>query len=536
MSKLPDGELIRRIELGEVEAYGLLVRRYERLVFAVAFHILGNVEDARDICQDVFVRAFTRLGQLRDASRIGSWLRQIAANECRAWLAKHPQTVPLFDQADPGNPFRELESSLMLQAYLQNLDEASRLTAILFYQHTYSLAEIGRFLDEPVTTIKSRLRNIRAKLRKELETTLETSLSQESLPEDFSERVTQIITAVKDGDEAMIRVLLAADPRLVGVTEEPSRQTPLHIAAGSGRASLVELLLANGADPNALDRGDNAAPIHYACERGWLECVRLLAEAGADIDSDYNVHQRSPLGWACIFGTVQTEVAEYLLSRGATLDLFSAIALDKHAEIREMVKENPFVLRQRMSRCELSQSPIEFACGLRRFDIGNLLVELGSELSLSEAAGLGIHKVVANRLSESPGEFVVRCALKCAVRAGQVATARLLLEHGADPNYAPQGTSLLFDSIAANDEATSRLLLEFGADLEFKDAHWQSNPLGWQVFYGNPATTKLALKLGSVVSEHLIELATSGEKGDLRRWSSGTPEGFREVRRLLEER
>jgi len=534
MSTLPDGELIRRIGLGEVEAYGHLVRRYERFVFAVAFHNLGNVEDARDICQDVFVRAFTRIGQLRDSFRLGPWLRQIAVNECRAWLAKRPPTVPLQEHAAPGNPFRELESDLILQTYLRNLDEASRLTAILFYQHTYSLAEIGRFLDEPATTIKSRLRNVRAKLRKELEATLETSLSQESLPEDFCGRVTQIITAVKEGDSETIRTLLAADPRLVGVTEEPGMQTPLHIAAGSGNGALVELLLANGADPNALDRGDNAASIHYACERGWLECVCLLAEAGADIDSDSNVHQRSPLGWACIFGTVRTDVAEYLLDKGAKLDIFSAIALDKAVEIRAMVEADPYVLRQRMSPCELSQSPIEFACGLRRFEVGNLLLELGSEASLSDAAALGLQEVVANRLSESPSEFTLRYALKCAVRAGQTGTARLLIEHGVDPNYAPQGTSLLFDSIAANDEAMSRLLLEFGADLEYKDAQWQSGPLGWQVFYGKPAATQLALNLGSMVNENLIELAIAGEKGELRRWSSGTPEEFREVRRLLE--
>ena len=525
-----DEELMRRVQEGDLAAFGDLVRRYQRLVFGVAFHSLGNVDDARDVAQDVFIRAFTRLDQVREPARIGAWLRQVAVNECRAWRARHRPAAPLTEVHAGIDLIGPSDDRLLVAAALRAIDETSRLTVILFYLHAYSLKEIGSFLDEPVTTIKSRLRNARAKLRKELEKTLDENLGSESLPEDFAGRVTRIIEAAKSGDEEAMRRLLAEDPTLVEVKESPGMGTPLHIAAASGNAALTELLLAHGADPNALDVGDNASPLHYAAERGWLDCVRLLVESGADVNWSQNVHERGPLGWAVIFGTVQSEVAEYLIAHGAQIDLFSAIGLDRADVVRELVSADPSVLRQRMSQCEQLRSPIEFATEYRRFAIANLLVELGSEISLSEAAALGSLDGVRERLGR--GDSIDHAA-KAAVLAGQAGTARLLLENGANPDYAPQGTSLLFDAFAANDEDIARILLEFGADLEFKDAHHHSTALGWQVFYARVDSTRLALSLGAVVSPKLLDLAQAGERGELKRWSSGDAASFRQVYEVL---
>jgi len=88
MSHLSDEKLVEKVRGGDIDAYRHLVKRYEKLVFGVAFHSLGNAEDARDVAQDVFIRAFLRLEQVRDFSRTGSWLRQITVNECRAWAGR----------------------------------------------------------------------------------------------------------------------------------------------------------------------------------------------------------------------------------------------------------------------------------------------------------------------------------------------------------------------------------------------------------------------------------------------------------------
>lgn len=536
MTHLTDQELAGRVREGDVSAYEPLVRRYQGLVFAVAFHQLGNAEDARDVAQDVFVRAFSRLGQVRDPARMGPWLRQIAVNECRAFLAKRKPFGPLREEPSAPDPLAGADDRLLLSSALAAIDEKSRLTVVLFYLHAYSLKEIGAFLDEPVTTIKSRLRNARGKLRKEMEERLERNLNEEALPEGFAAKVTRIIETVEAGDQRAVRELLLDDPRLVSVHTEKASFTPLHIAAAGGNVPMVELLLAHGADPNALDAGDNASPLHHAAERGWLETVKLLVDAGADVNWNQDVHERGPLGWAVVFQPVQTEVAEYLMAAGAKLDLFSAIALGRVDAVRSIVEADPSTLRQRTSECDGRLSAIEFAGSKRQLEIAHFLADLGAEVGLPEAAALGMADQIRTALAANPNPDEVERALKVAVQSGQTSTARRLLEHGADPNLTLQSTSILFDAIGAEDAAMARLLLEFGADLEFKDRQWNSTPLGWQVFFGNPSAARLALDLGAKVTPNLPDLARAGERGDLRRWSSGAPGGYRRVLELLTER
>src|ERR1035437_10139356 len=107
-------------------------------------------------------------------------------------------------------------------------------------------------------------------MRRNLEVTLENELGSGALPEDFAQRVTALLGAARRGDAAEMARLLDADPRLSRASEEGSGMTALHVAAGAGHSPLVELLLAQGADPNAHDKGDNASPLHYAAERGRL--------------------------------------------------------------------------------------------------------------------------------------------------------------------------------------------------------------------------------------------------------------------------
>jgi len=529
-----DAELIARVADGDLAAYGQIVERYQRLVFSVAYHHMGNVEDARDVAQDVFIRAFVRLHQVRRADHLGSWLRQVAANESRAHLAKRWDAATLPEDRAAADAYGSADARLLVHSALASVDETSRLTLILFYLHAYSLKEIGSFLGEPVTTIKSRLRNARAKLRKELEITLEQNLQKEAPA--IADRVMAMIQAVIANDEAKVRTLLQEDPNLASAREMPGTMTTLHIAASAGNTPVMELLLAHDADANALDTGgDNALPIHYAAERGWLDAVRLLVEAGSDINQDTNIHERSPLGWAVIFGTVQAHVADYLLAHGAKFDLFSAIALGREDVVRRLIADDPSVLKSRMSECERRQTPIEFAAAKRQFAIARLLIELGSDVNLAEAAALGLEDRVRSFLASDPPGDQLDYALYFAVKAGQRGTVRQLLSHGANPNAHIYETSVLFDAIGNNDEAMARLLIEFGADIEYKDAQWNSSPLGWQVFFGNPTTTRLCLRLGAKPIPDWVDLALSGERGELRRFSEGTPEGYREVAKLLRE-
>jgi hypothetical protein len=341
--------------------------------------------------------------------------------------------------------------------------------------------------------------------------------------------IRRLILAAQIGDEAAARASLAEEPGLAHAQELPSGQTALHVAAATGDLAIVELLLEKGADPNALDKGDNASPLHYAAERGRLEAAKRLVEAGADVNWRLTVHEQSPLGWAVIFGDVRRDVADFLMASGAEVDLFSAIGLGLEGTVHSLIEADPYLLRQRMSRHERFRSAIEFATERRKWEVADLLVKLGAEVGLCEAAALGDEVKVAAKLREAAPPFALNAALKAAVVAGQVNTARLLLEAKADANYAPQGTSLLFDSICETDETMSLLLIDFGADLEFKDPQWHSTPIGWEVFFGRAKGIELAIKLGAEVGENLIGLAQDGRDGCLRRWSPASPEDYGEA-------
>jgi RNA polymerase sigma-70 factor, ECF subfamily len=524
---MSDEELVGRVRAGDVSSFEVLIKRYQRLVFGVALSSLRNADDAKDVCQDVFIRAFSRLGQLADGSRFGAWLRQITINECRAWAAKQHPHRTLYENSAAKDPRRLAEDRAVLSAALDAIDEQSRLSVVLFYLHAHSIREIASLLDVPETTIKSRLRNARAKLRKEMEDRLERELGKEPLPDDFAERVARMIKAVEQGDEEMTRGLLREDPRLVTARDERGVHTALHIAAESGNAALVELLLANGADPNALEPGDNATPLHFAAERGWMEVVRQLVAAGTDLNWDQDVHEGGPLGWALMFGTNQFEVAHYLIQHGARISLFPAIALGRLDLVEAMVAEDPKLVHKRRSECDGRRTAIEFATEKRQFEIGRFLAEHTPEITLSEGAGLGLTELTRSRI---PGGDLGD-ALYTSVEASQLETARILLAAGADPNTTRFGRSPIFACL--DNEPMARLLLEFRADLEFKDPQWKSTALGWAVFFGQGASVKVALKLGAQVEEKLPGLADSGERGELRRWSTATPEEFREVAAIL---
>ena len=127
--------------------------------------------------------------------------------------------------------------------------------------------------------------------------------------------------------------------------------TPLHEAARSGDIEAVRRLLADGADPNAREAGDNTYPMHWAAADGHLEIVKALADAGGDVIGEGDDHQLEVIGWATCWDTAHADVADFLVSRGARHHVFSAIALNLADEVAR------HSLDTRMSRNEASPAP-----------------------------------------------------------------------------------------------------------------------------------------------------------------------------------
>jgi ankyrin repeat protein len=224
--------------------------------------------------------------------------------------------------------------------------------------------------------------------------------SWRALKAEIDQRQTRNIAlffqACASGDVDMLRDLLAHDPSPVRVSNPEARHqgwTGLHTAAQRGHVAAVRLLLEAGADPNARAAGDNTYPLHWAAAQGHLEIVRALLDAGSDVHGIGDDHELDVIGWATFYHAPgrapdgNPEVVSLLLERGARHHIFSAICVGDLELIQKLVEQNPEALDRRMSRFEQGQTPLHFAISRNRYDILDLLIELGADLEAEDRNG-----------------------------------------------------------------------------------------------------------------------------------------------------
>ena len=175
-----DAQLIERSQAGDVQAFNLLVERYQHRVYAVCFRMLGDA-DAADATQEVFLSAFNSIRRYRGGSFI-AWLLRIATNECydqlrvrkrRPHVSLDAETDPgearAYEVADPGEAPEDrilrAELSHRIQHELRALPADQRLVIVLSDIEGYSYAEIVAATGWAMGTVKSRLGRGRARLR-----------------------------------------------------------------------------------------------------------------------------------------------------------------------------------------------------------------------------------------------------------------------------------------------------------------------------------------------------------------------------------
>jgi RNA polymerase sigma-70 factor (ECF subfamily) len=167
-----DADLVARCLRGEVEAFEPLVLRYQRVLFNVAWRMLGDREDARDVVQGAFVKAWEKLGTFDPRYRFFSWIYRIVVNESLNARGRRPPLDPLLtDVAAPGGPEDELRSRERmdgLQAALLCLAESDRQVIVLRHFAELSYAQIGETLGLAEKTVKSRLHEARQRLGRAL--------------------------------------------------------------------------------------------------------------------------------------------------------------------------------------------------------------------------------------------------------------------------------------------------------------------------------------------------------------------------------
>jgi RNA polymerase sigma-70 factor (ECF subfamily) len=161
-----DTDLIRQAARGSVESYNLLVSRWEKRVYNYLLRITSNREDALDLTQDVFLKAYQNLRKLDDPGRFAPWLYRIAHNEAYSMFRKRRPEIDV-DELEPeavetkvtvgGSSVFPVELSLAVASALGRLSAEQREAVVLKVYQGFKFEEMAEILSCPVSTIKSRL-------------------------------------------------------------------------------------------------------------------------------------------------------------------------------------------------------------------------------------------------------------------------------------------------------------------------------------------------------------------------------------------
>jgi len=176
-----DSEIISQVLKGDHNAYALLVERYKSYVFTLTFRFTKNREDAEEVSQDIFVKAYRSLADFKGTAKFSTWLYTIVNTTCITFLRKRrldvkslddERTFEVADSQDSG--FRanlvEQKSRLIMvnrAIAMLNPDDAEIIT--LFYKNEQSLEEISQILGVEVNTAKVRLHRARTRLKDKME-------------------------------------------------------------------------------------------------------------------------------------------------------------------------------------------------------------------------------------------------------------------------------------------------------------------------------------------------------------------------------
>jgi RNA polymerase sigma-70 factor (ECF subfamily) len=177
-----DEELVQACQAGEKSAFDVLVARWEDRIRGAAYRFLGSEEEARDVAQEAFLKAYRALGGFKGEARFSSWLYQIATNLCRDRLRRRKAraTVSLEEleetgaemaETEPGAHERLLQRDLAraVRRAIRALPEEQREVVILKEYEGLTFLEIAHALDAPVSTVKTRLYRGLGQLRLRLE-------------------------------------------------------------------------------------------------------------------------------------------------------------------------------------------------------------------------------------------------------------------------------------------------------------------------------------------------------------------------------
>ena len=180
-----DEQLVERALAGDGDAFGEVVRRWERKIYALAYGITGSVEEARDAAQETFIAAYRNLQGFRGEAKVSSWLHRIAVNQCisrqrrarvraETGIEEEAETAagPFVSKGAAGSPAHAAESeerAAAVRRAVASLPRELREVVLLKEFEELTFQEIADTLGIPLSTVKGRLYTALRQLRLRLE-------------------------------------------------------------------------------------------------------------------------------------------------------------------------------------------------------------------------------------------------------------------------------------------------------------------------------------------------------------------------------
>ena len=181
---ITDEELVVRSQDGDVDSFNQLIKRWERPIYALAYRTIGREEDARDVCQETFFRAYRALKGFKGEAKFSSWLYRIALNLCRDWMRRQrraptvqmPEDADIAELAAEGGPVESIETlvgrrelSRAVERAMATLPDEQRTAIVLKEYHGLTFQEIADLQGCPLSTVKTRLYQGLSVVRRQLE-------------------------------------------------------------------------------------------------------------------------------------------------------------------------------------------------------------------------------------------------------------------------------------------------------------------------------------------------------------------------------
>lgn len=171
-----DPELLERFKRGDKEAFNELIFRHQRAIYSLAYRIIGDEKEAREITQQVFVNAYRGLLRFKEKSEVKTWLYRITINLCKNYFRSNPckrevdlEDLNLSQTETPLSQLLKEEEKMRLKMMLDSLPEKQRITLILRIYQELSYKEIASIMKSAEGTVKANifhgLKRLRSMLR-----------------------------------------------------------------------------------------------------------------------------------------------------------------------------------------------------------------------------------------------------------------------------------------------------------------------------------------------------------------------------------